>query len=94
MIDLLYLDQTGGWQLIDWKTEWALQDKVEAIVQEHLLQITVYTQAIQQTPWDAGGSRPLFYGSEYKNLFVSRRKIGSCLGRSHFNGMLNAIGLT
>jgi len=48
IIDLLYQDQNGRWYLVDWKTEWAPQANIEEIVQEHLLQMAVYTKAIQQ----------------------------------------------
>lgn len=49
IIDLLYQDQDESWHLIDWKTEWAPQAKIEEIVQEHMLQMAIYTKATEQS---------------------------------------------
>ncbi len=48
VIDLLYQDVQGDWHLLDWKTEWTSEENMEQKIQEHLLQIAVYTLAVKQ----------------------------------------------
>jgi ATP-dependent helicase/nuclease subunit A len=49
VIDLLIQDQDGGWHLLDWKTEWTPASKLEANIQDHLLQMAVYAHAAQSS---------------------------------------------
>jgi ATP-dependent exoDNAse (exonuclease V) beta subunit len=48
MIDLLYRDQQGLWQLVDWKTEWVQAGRVGEQIEHHRLQMAIYALAAQQ----------------------------------------------
>jgi hypothetical protein len=45
VIDLLYRDPQGEWHVLDWKTEWAPQEKIDEIAQLYRLQMAAYGQA-------------------------------------------------
>ena len=49
IIDLLYQDQSGGWHLLDWKTEWTLAVDVEENAHQHLMQMAAYAQAARKS---------------------------------------------
>jgi ATP-dependent helicase/nuclease subunit A len=45
VMDLLYRNLQGDWHVLDWKTEWAPQEKIEENAQRYRLQMAVYAQA-------------------------------------------------
>ena len=48
VIDLLYLDETGVWRLIDWKTEWSPAERIMERAEEHRVQVAAYTRAAER----------------------------------------------
>jgi ATP-dependent helicase/nuclease subunit A len=49
VIDLLFLDSAGQWQLVDWKTEWvAPGPSLYDAARSHLSQLAVYAEAARQ----------------------------------------------
>jgi hypothetical protein len=50
VLDLLYLDEHGGWHLLDWKTERVARGQTleEAAEGETIRQLAVYSHAVQQ----------------------------------------------
>lgn len=48
IIDILYQDQSGVWNLVDWKTEWTPKTAIEKNAQQYLLQMAAYARAIQK----------------------------------------------
>ena len=48
VIDVLYQGQDGGWQLIDWKTEWAPAETAEQVIDEAVPQMAVYCMAVKE----------------------------------------------
>jgi ATP-dependent helicase/nuclease subunit A len=49
IIDLLYRDKRGLWNLIDWKTEWVSEDqqRMEELSWEYNMQLDLYAQAVE-----------------------------------------------
>jgi ATP-dependent helicase/nuclease subunit A len=48
VIDLLYRDRQGAWQLIEWKTEWVRRGQIVQPSEEFLTQLALYAHAIEQ----------------------------------------------
>jgi ATP-dependent helicase/nuclease subunit A len=48
VIDCLYQDAIGTWNLVDWKTEWTSEERVTEQVRQHQPQIAIYTRAAGQ----------------------------------------------
>jgi ATP-dependent helicase/nuclease subunit A len=48
VIDLLYQDAKGLWQLVDWKTEWVRLAEFESKAKEHCFQMSVYAEAVKR----------------------------------------------
>ncbi|MFU8773701.1 MAG: 3'-5' exonuclease, partial [Anaerolineales bacterium] len=57
VIDLLYRASDGVWKLIDWKTEWVNQQRLDELSREYHMQLDLYTQAVERFM----GERPRVY---------------------------------
>jgi ATP-dependent exoDNAse (exonuclease V) beta subunit len=44
---LLYRDKNDLWNLIDWKTEWVNQQRMEELSREYNMQVDLYAQAVE-----------------------------------------------
>jgi ATP-dependent helicase/nuclease subunit A len=48
VIDLLFRESDGEWQLVDWKTEWAPPGGLDTLAASHRLQMAVYAAAARR----------------------------------------------
>ena len=64
IIDLLFHDRAGSWQLVEWKTEGFPKDKFEEEARAHRIQIALYAAAARRVLGVAPEARVCFLGRQ------------------------------